>query len=99
MVIDPMSIIEFLLSVFLFPTLFQIELVKFAWGASDPFWIMAAKRILLLLPAVAAIAASWTVVPSLLTVIFRTKRTQFITGLVLTWWDLGKALLYFWGGG
>jgi hypothetical protein len=98
MVIDPTSILQFLLSIILFPTLFQDGLLEFVWGAQDPVWMMVVKRVFLLLPTVAVVAACWASVPSLVTVIFRNKRSQFITGLFLTWWDLGKAVMSFWGG-
>ena len=98
MVIDPTSILQFLLSALLFPTLFQAGFLEFVWGAGDPLWIMLAKRALLLLPALAIITACWATVPTLVTVIFRNKRGQFITGFFLTWWDLGKAIVAFWGG-
>jgi hypothetical protein len=59
---------------------------------------MAAKRLFLLLPSLAIIAACWLTVPSMLTVIVRSNRKEFITSLFVTWWDLGKAIASFWGG-
>ena len=98
MTIDPTNILEFLLSGVLFPTLFQSSFIEFVWGSNDPFWMMVAKRVFLLLPTLAIIAASWATVPSLVTVVFRNKRSQFVTGFFLTWWDLGKTIVSFWGG-
>jgi len=59
---------------------------------------MAAKRLFLLLPALAFIASCWLTVPAMLTVVVRSNRKEFITSLFVTWWDLGKAILSFWGG-
>jgi hypothetical protein len=77
---------------------FQAEFLQFAWGLGDPFWMMLIKRIFILLPVLAVIMACWLSIASLLTVIFRQSRRQFITTLIITWWDLGKAIMSFWGG-
>lgn len=98
MVIDPNTIVEFFRAVLLFPTPFQDTFVAFAWGAGDDFWMTIAKRVLLLLPVVAVIAACWLTIPSVLTVIFRGRRREFVAALFATWWDLGKSIVSFWGG-
>jgi hypothetical protein len=59
---------------------------------------MIAKRILLLLPVFAFIIGCWISMASVLTVVIRQKRREFIMALILTWWDLGKAIVAFWGG-
>ena len=98
MVIDINSVVRYIVSLLLFPTFFQSELLLFTWGADDTLWVMAAKRLFLLLPAFAFIAACWLTVPSMLTVIVRSNRKEFVTSLFITWWDLGKAVVSFWGG-
>ena len=98
MVIDINAVVRYIVSLLLFPTFFQWELLIFAWGAADPPWIMAAKRLFLLLPALAFIASCWLTIPAMLTVVVRSNRKDFITSLFVTWWDLGKAILSFWGG-
>jgi len=98
MVIDINAVVRYIVSLLLFPTFFQWELLVFAWGAADPPWVMAAKRLFLLLPALAFIASCWLTVPAMLTVVVRSNRKDFITSLFVTWWDLGKAILSFWGG-
>jgi len=92
------GLVNILLSVLLFPMYFQTAFIAFAWGMHDPFWLMLTKRIFLLLPVLASILGCWLTVGSLLTVIFRQSRRQFITTLIITWWDLGKAIVAFWGG-
>lgn len=81
-----------------FPLLFQSALLAFAWGARDEYWLLISKRLFLLLPACAVIAASWATVVSVLSVPIRSGRQEFVTALFVTWWDLGKSILTFWGG-
>jgi len=85
-------------SILLFPTLFQEDFVRFAWGEGDQVWVMLAKRLFLLLPALAVILGCWLTVASMLTVPVRQNRREFITAIFMTWWDLGKSILLFWGG-
>ena len=98
MVIDSNAIFQFFLSILLFPQLYQGTFLQFAWGADDQFWIMLPKRLFLLLPTLAVVASSWLCIPTLLTVVFRSKRVEFIMAFFITWWDLGKAIVSFWGG-
>jgi hypothetical protein len=98
MLIDLDSIVRFVIAVLTFPKIFQDALIWFAWGAEDEPWLMLLKRIGLLLPAAAVIASCWLTIPSVVTVLFRQKRRGFITALFVTWWDLGKAIVAFWGG-
>ncbi len=86
------------LSVLFFPLLFQNDFINFAWGAADQFWVMAGKRIFILLPLLAFILGCWVSIACLLTVLIRQNRREFLTSLLITWWDLGKSVVYFWGG-
>jgi hypothetical protein len=81
-----------------FPMLFQSALIAFAWGTGDATWLMVAKRLFLLLPACAVVVACWASVVSVLSIPIRSARHEFITALFVTWWDLGKSILSFWGG-
>jgi hypothetical protein len=40
----------------------------------------------------------WATIVGLLTVPVRQRRQEFVTALFVTWWDLGKSILTFWGG-
>ena len=91
-------LLKALISALFFPLLFQENFINFAWGAQDPVWLMLGKRTFLLLPVLAVILACWASIACTLTVIFRQNRQQFITTLLITWWDLGKAIVLFWGG-
>ena len=95
---DTSALVQMILAVLLFPMYFQEAFLTFAWGVGDPFWIMMAKRIFLLLPVAAIIFACWLSVASLVTLIVRQNRKQYVTAVFLTWWDLGKAIAAFWGG-
>jgi hypothetical protein len=92
------TLVQTIISILFFPTIFQKEFILFAWGADDPTGLMIAKRTLLLLPVFAFIIGCWISMASVLTVVIRQKRREFIMALILTWWDLGKAIAAFWGG-
>ena len=98
MVNDTGSITKFALYILLFPSLFQEAFIEFAWAYGDPLILMMAKRTFLLLPAFAFILGCWITIPALLTVVFRHNRKEFVISLFITWWDLGKAIVSFWGG-
>src|SRR2546427_6962142 len=70
----------------------------FAWGAGDPIWLQATKRIFLLMPLGAVILGYWMSVLSVPTIVVRTKRRTFVSLLLVTWWDLARAIFTFWGG-
>ena len=92
------GIVKYIISILLFPTLFQTVFIEFSWGASDPGWIMFGKRLFLLLPTLSIILGCWITVACILTLVVRHNRQQFIISLIITWWDLGKSILSFWGG-
>lgn len=98
MVNDSGNITRYLLYLILFPTLFQDAFIEFTWAAGDPVILMVAKRLFLLLPAFAFILGCWVTIPALLSTIFRHNRRSFVISLFITWWDLGKAIVSFWGG-
>jgi hypothetical protein len=70
----------------------------FAWGADDPFLLMLAKRMFVLLPLGAAILGYWTSVLSLPTIVVRSRRRTFVSLVLVTWWDLARATFAYWGG-
>jgi hypothetical protein len=70
----------------------------FAWGAGDPFWLLAMKRLFLLMPLGAVVLGYWTSVLSLPTIVVRAKRRTFVSLVLVTWWDLARAIFTFWGG-
>jgi hypothetical protein len=86
------------LYVLLFPLLFQGPMLAWTWGGRDEFYTMLFKRIFLLLPSVAIIFACWLTIPCVLSIVVRQNRTIFVNKLLLTWWDLGRAIFNFWSG-
>jgi len=98
MVNEASGFASIILSVLFFPLYFQNQMMAFAWGAPDPFWVMMAKRVFLLLPAGAILISLWATVFCLLSVIVRQKRADFFKAFLVTWWDLGKSIFAFWGG-
>jgi len=92
------GILYYALSALLFPMYFQESFLVFAWGAGEVFWLMLAKRIFLLLPVFAVILGCWFTIASVLSILIRHDRRGFILSLFINWWDLGKAVVAFWGG-
>ena len=72
--------------------------VLFVWGSRDPVWLLATKRLFLLMPLGAVAVGYWTSVLSLPTIVVRSKRRAFVGQVILTWWDLIRATFTFWGG-
>src|SRR6266850_6778628 len=70
----------------------------FVWGAGDPFWLLATKRLCLMAPLGAIVVGYWTSVLSVPTIVVRTKRRTFVGLVLVTWWDLARAIFTFWGG-
>jgi hypothetical protein len=58
----------------------------------------AAKAVLLLLPTGLLVAALWCTMASLYTLPFRSGRSRFLTVLLLSWWDAGRAAWFYWAG-
>lgn len=98
MVGETTPVLEYIASILLFPTFFQEAFIAFSWGTGNPMWLLLGKRLFLLLPVMAIILGCWVSIASLLTVIFRHERKEFVMSLFVTWWDLGKAIVSFWGG-
>ncbi|MFQ5865939.1 MAG: hypothetical protein ACE5IW_11995 [bacterium] len=90
--------VKLILSVLLFPMFFQEAFITFAWGSGDHLWVMIGKRLFLLLPVLAIILGCWLSIACLLTVLIRQNRREFVTDLFITWLDLGKSIVSFWGG-
>ncbi len=58
----------------------------------------AAKAVLLLLPTALLVAALWCTMASLYTLPFRSGRGGFLTALLLSWWDAGRMMWFYWAG-
>src|SRR5690349_17682498 len=56
------------------------------------------KAIGILLPAALLVASMWCTMASLYTLPFRSGRGGFLTALLLSWWDAGRTIRFFWAG-
>ncbi len=92
------GLVKVVLSLLFFPMFFQGAFIEFSWGALDPYLLMAGKRLFLLLPTFAILLGCWITIACLLTVVIRQNRQQFLIALFVTWWDMGKSIVSFWGG-
>ena len=98
MLTEATGIWKVVLSILFFPLFFQNEFFSFAWGVGEP-WPLRLVKWLFLLPAVLAfLLACWVTMASLITIPIRQNRSAFVTGLLITWWDLGRSVFAFWGG-
>jgi hypothetical protein len=55
-------------------------------------------EVLLIVPILLVVAGTWTSAASLYTVPFRSGRGRFLTLLLMTWWDAGRCILFFYTG-
>ena len=60
--------------------------------------IGALKAVVMLLPAALLVAAVWCTMASLYTLPFRSGRGGFLTALLLSWWDAGRMIWFYWAG-
>ncbi|MGE0173714.1 MAG: hypothetical protein AB7T49_13035 [Oligoflexales bacterium] len=89
---------KLILSAIFFPTMFQGRFLEFAWGAEDDFLVATGKRLFLLLPTFCLIFACWVTILCILSLIIRHQRRQYFAALLVSWWDLFRAIFNFWGG-
>jgi hypothetical protein len=59
---------------------------------------IVAKVVFLLLPIALLVASMWCTMASLYTLPFRSGRGGFLTALLLSWWDAGRTIWFFWAG-
>jgi hypothetical protein len=72
-------------------------LIEFFFHSPSP-WVAAAKYVLLLFPAALGVTAIWCTQLSIYTMPFRNARLQFVSALLLTWWDAARAVWLYWMG-
>ena len=61
-------------------------------------WVIALKSTLLLLPSALLVAALWCTMASLYTLPFRSGRGGFLATLLVSWWDAGRMMWFYWAG-
>jgi hypothetical protein len=75
----------------------QEALVAFFMNPASA-WIMAARYIFLLFPALLAVGAIWVTLLSLYTLPFRAGRVRFVSMMLLAWWDAARSVWLYWIG-
>jgi hypothetical protein len=75
----------------------QRAILNFFLHSSSP-WLAAAKFMFLLFPLLLWLGVIWCTQLSLYTLPFRSHRINFVTTLLLSWWDGARAVWLFWVG-
>jgi len=89
--------LQFLASGFTWILDWQTTVLGFATSGASPGEI-AAKVVLLLPPIALLVAAIWCTMASLYTLPFRSGRGGFLTAVLLSWWDAGRMMWFYWAG-
>ena len=66
--------------------------------SGDSVGIVALKGALILLPTALLVCAIWCTMASLYTLPFRSGRGAFLTALLMSWWDAGRMIWFYWAG-
>lgn len=89
---------------------FRVLAAGLAWIPDFQIWLLsnvifantgaelAAKWGLLLLPCVLLVVALWSTMISLYTLPFRSGRGHFLTAVLMSWWDVGRMIWFYWAG-
>jgi hypothetical protein len=89
--------IQFLASGFTWILDWQALVLGFSTSGSGAGEI-ALKGVLLLPPIALLVAAMWCTMASLYTLPFRSGRGGFLTAVLLSWWDAGRMIWFYWAG-
>ena len=72
-------------------------MMRWTFGHDQTIGFVAGE-ILLIIPILLIFAGTWSSAASLYTVPFRSGRGRFLTLLLMTWWDAGRCILFFYTG-
>jgi hypothetical protein len=72
-------------------------MMRWTFGHDQTIGFIAGE-ILLIVPILLIFAGTWSSAASLYTVPFRSGRGRFLTLLLMTWWDAGRCILFFYTG-
>ncbi|HEY7234752.1 MAG TPA: hypothetical protein VH539_11420 [Gemmatimonadaceae bacterium] len=75
----------------------QGTMLRWIFGHDQTFGFIAGEA-LLIVPILLICAGTWSSAASLYTVPFRSGRGRFLTLLLMTWWDAGRCILFFYTG-
>ena len=72
-------------------------MMRWTFGHDQTIGFVAGE-ILLIVPVLLIFAGTWSSAASLYTIPFRSGRGRFLTLLLMTWWDAGRCILFFYTG-
>ena len=75
----------------------QGMMLRWIFGHDQTLGFIAGEA-LLIIPILLICAGTWSSAASLYTVPFRSGRGRFLTLLLMTWWDAGRCILFFYTG-
>ncbi len=76
---------------------FQKSILNFFLHSSSA-WAALGKYLFLFFPVLLLLGAFWCTMLSVYTLPFRSKRVNFVSTLLLAWWDAARAVWLFWVG-
>jgi hypothetical protein len=76
----------------------DLQSLVFGFVFSGSPGLIALKSTLLLLPVAVLITSMWATMTSLYTLPFRSGRGYFLTALLMSWWDVGRMVWFYWAG-
>jgi len=76
---------------------FQKSILNFFLHSSSA-WAAIGKYLFLFFPVILLLGAVWCTQLSIYTLPFRSKRVNFVSTLLLAWWDAARAVWLFWVG-
>jgi hypothetical protein len=91
------DVIELLLSPIAWIPQMQEALLAFFLSPAS-MWATAARYVFLLVPALLGVAAIWITLLAVYTLPFRSRRVQFVSLILLAWWDAARAVWLYWAG-
>jgi hypothetical protein len=76
----------------------DLQNLVFGFVFSGSAGLIVLKATLLLLPVAVLITSMWATMTSLYTLPFRSGRGYFLTALLMSWWDVGRMVWFYWAG-
>lgn len=76
----------------------DLQNLVFGFVFSGSAGLAVLKATLLLLPVAVLVTSMWATMTSLYTLPFRSGRGYFLTALLMSWWDVGRMIWFYWAG-
>jgi hypothetical protein len=75
----------------------HVAMINLAWFGESTF-DTTARRIFVLLPMLLVTVGVWATMASLYTLPFRSRRGHVLGALMMSWWDVGRSIWFYWAG-